>query len=171
MKTKEEVEKWMRDEISNPIIGKMIMDMTEAGVPYDAIMKMAKILIDNTPNVEKQLVEDYMRDERIEQGDIILADLEADLDKFNKIREKNGFSTVWSLYEIKALSLKSPFKGKWMNNGINGNIKIELPNRKLTGLELWKYADELYNKLGAPDHIFLENFVQNGDVIEAHFGS
>jgi hypothetical protein len=96
---------------------------------------------------------------------------EKQIQYFEAKGEKYGFKTSWCLFEIRALSLKSPFKGKWMNNGINENIKIELPNRKLTGLELWKYADELYNKLGAPDHIFLENFVQNGDVIEAHFGS
>jgi len=36
MKKKEEVEKWMRDEVSNPIIGKLIMDMTEDGLPMVA---------------------------------------------------------------------------------------------------------------------------------------
>ena len=60
MKSKQEVEKWIRDEVSNPMIGKMIMDMTEQEVPYEDIMGMAKILIDNTPNVEEQLVKKYI---------------------------------------------------------------------------------------------------------------
>ena len=73
MKSKEEVERWMRDEISNPIIGKLIMDMTEDGLPMDEILEMIKPLVDNTPNVEAQLVENYMRDERIEDGERILS--------------------------------------------------------------------------------------------------
>ena len=60
MKTKEELQKFIRDEISNPMIGKMIMDMTEQEVPYEDIMEMVKILIDNTPNVERKMVEDEM---------------------------------------------------------------------------------------------------------------
>ena len=167
MKSKEEVEKWMRDEISNPLIGKLIMDMTEEGVPYEDIMQMAKMLIDNTPNVEAQLVEEYMRDERIEEGDIITSKIE----RFNRIGEENGFKTSWCLYEITALSLKSPLKGKWMSNGTNNDIRVKLPNRKLTGLELWKYADELYNKLNDTEHLFIESFNQNDDTIEVFFGS
>ena len=167
MKNKEEVERWMRDEISNPIIGKLIMDMTEDGLPMDEILEMIKPLVDNTPNVEAQLVEEYMRDERIEEGDIITSKIE----RFNRIGEENGFKTSWCLYEITALSLKSPLKGKWMSNGTNNDIRVKLPNRKLTGLELWKYADELYNKLNDTEHLFIESFNQNDDTIEVFFGS
>ena len=73
MKSKEEVERWVRNEVSNPIIGKLIMDMTENGLPMDEILEMIKPLVDNTPNVEAQLVEEYMRDERIEDGERILS--------------------------------------------------------------------------------------------------
>ena len=73
MKSKEEVEKWMRDEVSNPMIGKLMMDMSEDGVPMDEILELMKPLIANTPNVEKQLVENYMRDERIKDGERILS--------------------------------------------------------------------------------------------------
>ena len=38
MKSKQEVEKWMRDEVSNPMIGKLMMDMSEDGVPMDEIL-------------------------------------------------------------------------------------------------------------------------------------
>ena len=73
MKTKEEVEKWMRTEVTNPIIGDLIMRMTEDGVPMDEILETIKPLVDNTPNVERKLVEDYMRDERIKDGERILS--------------------------------------------------------------------------------------------------
>jgi hypothetical protein len=73
MESKEEVEKWMRTEVTNPIIGDLIMRMTEDGLPMDEILKMIKPLVDNTANVERKLVEDYMRDERIEDGERILS--------------------------------------------------------------------------------------------------
>jgi hypothetical protein len=70
MRTKEELQKYIRDEVSNPIIGKFIMDMTEEGVPYEDIMEMAKKLIDNTPKVEKEMVETQLR---VEDGERILS--------------------------------------------------------------------------------------------------
>jgi hypothetical protein len=73
MKSKEEVEKWMRTEVTNPIIGDLIMRMTEDGVPMDEILETIQPLIDNTPNVERKLVEDYMRNERIKDGERILS--------------------------------------------------------------------------------------------------
>jgi hypothetical protein len=166
MKSKQKIEKWMRDEVSNPMIGKLIMNMTEEGVPMDEIMEIMQPIINNTPNVEEQLVGKYMR---IQEGDSILADIE----KFNKIADENEFSTDWSLYEIEDLSLKSPFKGKWMSKDgdINSDIRVKLPNRKLTWLELWEYADKLYNKLGDIEHRFIESFEVKGDTIEVFFGS
>jgi hypothetical protein len=170
MKSKEEVEKWMRDEISNPIIGKMIMDMTEAGVPYDAIMKMAKILIDNTPNVEKQLVEDYMRDERIEDGDTITSKIE----EFADIAELNGFETLFSVYEVEDINTLSGITADYMTNGLDAT-QIQLENKELTWLELWAAADNLYKKIGNTEHLFVESFdvIQNGDKTEVQvfFGS
>jgi phosphoribosylformylglycinamidine (FGAM) synthase PurS component len=61
MKTKEELQKYIREQISNPLIGQMIMDMTEEGVPYEDIMEMAKKLIENTPKIEKEMVETQLR--------------------------------------------------------------------------------------------------------------
>ena len=70
MRTKEELQKYIRDEITNPIIGKFIMDMTEEGVEYEDIMEMAKRLIENTPKVEKEMVETQLR---VEDGERILS--------------------------------------------------------------------------------------------------
>jgi phosphoribosylformylglycinamidine (FGAM) synthase PurS component len=70
MKTKEELQKYIREQISNPIIGKFIMDMTEEGVPYEDIMEMAKKLIENTPKIEKEMVETQLR---VQDGERILS--------------------------------------------------------------------------------------------------
>ena len=90
--------------------------------------------------------------------------------------DKYGLVTTWCLTEIRALSFKSPFRGKFMTYGIREDIKIPLPNRRLTGMELWQFADKLYSLIseveGGNDHSFIENFVQNSpDIVEVHFGS
>jgi hypothetical protein len=73
MKSKEEIEKWMREEVTNPLIGDLIMKMAEDGIPMDEILETIKPLVDNTPNVERKLVEKYMRDERIKDGERLLS--------------------------------------------------------------------------------------------------
>jgi hypothetical protein len=73
MKSKEEIEKWMREEVTNPLIGDLIMKMAEDGIPMDEILETIKPLVDNTPNVERELVEKYMRDERIKDGEKLLS--------------------------------------------------------------------------------------------------
>jgi urease gamma subunit len=70
MKTKEELQKYIREQISNPLIGQMIMDMTKDGVPYEDIMEMARKLIENTPKVEKEMVETQLR---VQDGERILS--------------------------------------------------------------------------------------------------
>jgi hypothetical protein len=40
MKSKQEIEKWMRDEVSNPMIGALIRNMVEDGLPLDEIMEI-----------------------------------------------------------------------------------------------------------------------------------
>jgi hypothetical protein len=101
--------------------------------------------------------------------------LEKDMNYFQSKADKYGLVTTWCLYEIRVLSFKSPFKGKWMTDGIREDIKLPLPDKRLTGMELWQFADKLYSLIseveGGNDHLFIENFVQNGDVIEVHFGS
>jgi hypothetical protein len=73
MKSKQEIEKWMREEVTNPLIGDLIMKMAEDGIPMDEILETIKPLVDNTPNVERELVEKYMRDERIKDGERLLS--------------------------------------------------------------------------------------------------
>ena len=170
MKSKEEVEKWMRDEISNPIIGKLIMDMTEYGLPMDEILEMIKPLVDNTPNVEAQLVEKYMKKERIKDGDIITSKIE----KFADIADLNGFETQFCLYEVENVNELSGITADYMTNGLD-DTQIQLENKELTWLELWAAADTLYRSIGDTEHLFVETFdvIQNGDKTEVQvfFGS
>jgi hypothetical protein len=72
MKSKQEMENWMRDEVSNPMIGALIRNMVEDGLPFYEIMEIMQPLIDNTPNVEKQLVDKALR---IQDADAILSTL------------------------------------------------------------------------------------------------
>jgi hypothetical protein len=170
MKSKEEVEKWMRDEVSNPIIGKLIMDMTEDGLPMDEILEMIKPLVDNTPNVERKLVENYMRDERIEEGDVITSKIE----EFANIADLNGFETQFCLYEVENVNELSGITADYMTNGIT-DVQVQLQNKELTWLELWAAADTLYRNIGNTNHIFIESFnvIQNEDKTEVQifFGS
>ena len=115
MKTKEEVEKWMREEVSHPMIGQLIMKMTEDGLPMDEILEMIKPLVDNTPNVERKLVEDYMRDERIEDGDSITSKIEY----FADIAELYDFETVFSVYEVEDVNELSGITADYMTNGLD----------------------------------------------------
>jgi len=70
MKSKEEMEKWMRDEVSNPMIGSLVRRMLEDGLPLDEVMELIKPIIDNTPNVEQHLVEKALR---IQDGERVLS--------------------------------------------------------------------------------------------------
>jgi hypothetical protein len=170
MKSREEVEKWMRNEVSNPIIGDLIMRMTEDGLPMDEILEMIKPLVDNTPNVERKLVEDYMKKERIEDGDVITSKIE----EFANIAELNGFETIFSVYEVNNINELSGITADYITNGLDAT-QIELENKELTWLELWAAANNLYKKIGDTEHLFVESFdvIQNGDKTEVQvfFGS
>lgn len=96
---------------------------------------------------------------------------EREIEYFIRKQEKYGFETSWCLYEIRGFAYPSPYKAKWMTNGIDTDIKVKLPNHKLSGLELWQYSEELYKLLGDVDHRFIEEFTLNGDTLEVFFGS
>ena len=96
---------------------------------------------------------------------------EREIEYFIRKQEKYGFETSWCLYEIRGFAYPSPYKAKWMTNGIDTDIKVKLPNHKLSGLELWQYSEELFKLLGDVDHKFIEEFTLNGDTLEVFFGS
>jgi hypothetical protein len=146
------------------------MDMTEDVLPMDEILEMIKPLVDNTPNVERKLVKDYMKKERIKDGDIITSKIE----KFADIADLNGFETQFCLYEVENVNELSGITADYMTNGLD-DTQIQLENKELTWLELWAAADTLYRSLGNTEHLFVETFdvIQNGDKTEVQvfFGS
>lgn len=172
MKTKEELQKYIREEVSNPLIGKFIMDMTDKGIPYEDIMQMAKILIDNTPNVEKKMVSDHLVKRSIidESSNVITTKIE----EFADIGDLNGFETQFCLYEVENVNELSDITADYMTDGLTDN-QVQLQNKELTWLELWAAADTLYRNIGNSEHFFIEEFkvVQNGDKTEVQvlFGS
>jgi hypothetical protein len=172
MKTKEELQKYIREEVSNPLIGKFIMEMTDKGISYEDTMQMAKILIDNTPNVENKMVADHLIKRSIidEDSNIITTKIE----EFADIADLHGFETQFCLYEVENVNALSGITADYMTNGLDDN-QIQLENKELTWLELWAAADNLYKKIGDTEHLFVEEFevIQNGDKTEVQvfFGS
>ena len=172
MKTKEELQKYIREEVTNPIIGKFIMDMTDRGISYEDTMEMAKILIDNTPNVEKKMVADHLVENSIidEDANIITTKIE----EFADIAELYDFQTQFCLYEVDNVNDLSGITADYMTDGLTDN-QVQLQNKELTWLELWAAADTLYRNIGNTEHFFIEEFkvIQNGDKTEVQvfFGS
>ena len=97
-------------------------------------------------------------------------------EKLNEIAIQNGFETSWDLVDtispMDALSYEWPVMAKWMSDGVH-DVKVELPNRKLTGFQLWEYANALYKLIGDVEHRFIERFTlkDDTDTIEVFFGS
>jgi hypothetical protein len=64
-----------------------------------------------------------------------------------------------------------------ITNGLkrDKDFKVELPNKELTWLDLWKYADELYELIGDSEHMFVESFevkkINGKRELQVFFGS
>ena len=101
--------------------------------------------------------------------------LEIQMEKFHNIAEDNKFETIWDLHHILNINEPSGFIGEIITDGVHHDIEVNLPNKELTWLELWKFADALHYKIGDYHHIFIENFelkeINGKKVIEVGFGS
>ena len=99
---------------------------------------------------------------------------EIQFEKFEKIAEDNKLTTTFSMYEITDINQNSGLSADIMTDGIH-NIEVVLPIRELTYLELWKFADMLYQTIGDIEHRFVEKFelkeINGKKVIEVFFGS
>ena len=102
------------------------------------------------------------------------------MDKLYKIGHENDLQTVWSVSEIEDVHKPIGIRPLWLTDGIHHDVKIELPNIRLTWLDLWKSADKLYETVSEMDnfftsHAFIEGFElkeENGKpYLEVHFGS
>jgi hypothetical protein len=124
-------------------------------------------------------MENIMETERTE------SEWELEFAYYHAIAEENGFSTVWSASDgIIDMDELSPYEGKYLKSFVYGlhdyetnttiaELKLTLPNRRLTWLELWFYADIYYSfVLGhGNSHLYIESFEVEGDTIEVGFGS
>ena len=103
-----------------------------------------------------------------------LKQFEKDMERFSVIQKENNFKTIWCIDEIENLNETSFISADYITDGVN-DIKVELPNKELTWLELWAAADTLYRNIGNTEHFFIEEFkvIQNGDKTEVQvfFGS
>jgi hypothetical protein len=100
---------------------------------------------------------------------------EIQFEKFAKIADDNNLTTTFSMYEITDINENSELLADIMTDGYHNNITLNLPNRKLTWLELWKYADMLYQTIGDSEHMFIENFevkeINGKRELQVFFGS
>jgi len=100
---------------------------------------------------------------------------EIQFEKFAKIADDNNLTTTFSMYEIADINENSGLLADIMTDGYHNNITLNLPNRKLTWLDLWKYADKLYELIGDNDHLFIETFevkdIDGKRELQVFFGS
>ena len=102
---------------------------------------------------------------------------EKDYERFSIIQDENNFKTEWCLYEIKNVNEDSELSADIITNGLkrDKDFKVELPNKELTWLDLWKYADELYELIGDSEHMFVESFevkeINGKRELQVFFGS
>ena len=102
---------------------------------------------------------------------------EKDYERFSIIQDENNFQTNWWLYEIEDINENTGLSADYITDILkrNRDIKVELPNKELTWLDLWKYADELYKLIGDSDHMFIESFevkkINGKRELQVFFGS
>ena len=102
---------------------------------------------------------------------------EKDMEKFSIIQDENNFKTIWCLYEIEDINENTGLSADYITDILkrNRDIKVELPNKELTWLDLWKYADKLYELIGDTEHLFIETFevkeINGKRELQVFFGS
>lgn len=116
-----------------------------------------------------------MMNEEFEMTEDESIQFEKDYERFSIIQDENNFKTEWCLYEIEDINENSGLLADIMTDGYHNNITLNLPNRKLTWLELWKYADMLYQTIGDSEHMFIESFevkeIDGKRELQVFFGS
>lgn len=76
-------------------------------------------------------------------------------DMFDKIREANGFRSIWSIYEVDDINAVFGYVEGVEYEGCNKHV-----GKEVTWLELWQIAELLIEESGDSHHIFIENFAK-----------
>jgi len=82
---------------------------------------------------------------------------------FDKIRDDNSFSSIWSIYKVDDI------------NSIFGYVQeveyltcVEIVAKEVTWLELWAIAERLMKQSGDSHHVFIEGFAKKPNDISHH---
>jgi hypothetical protein len=79
---------------------------------------------------------------------------------YDKISEENGFTTIWSVYEV--ADLNAPFAGaatKLAYKDHWGKKEVVVPINGNTWVDLWRAAEAAIKQSGDTHHIFIEAFI------------
>lgn len=80
---------------------------------------------------------------------------------FNELRDKNKFTSAWSIYEIDNIHGYCDITVEEDSVLLYENVSVQLPAGKLTWFELWKFAEEAIVMSRDQHHVFIESFTQS----------
>lgn len=87
---------------------------------------------------------------------------------YDGIRDKYGFTTIWSNYDILNMYDPHPYTScMWMS--YQGDVA--LIGETKNWVDLWQKAEMLVKQSGDLHHIFIESFEVKGDSLVLHTGS
>jgi hypothetical protein len=93
-------------------------------------------------------------------------------DHYEDIRSRNGFKSIWSLYDATNLFDLSGFVAEELvYSGWGNEVRIPLPGGNLKWWDLYVAAEKAINASGDTHHIFIEAFRQEGNKLYLHCGS
>jgi hypothetical protein len=84
-------------------------------------------------------------------------DFHKNYEALEKIATQQKFQSIWSISEISAKDLNSPFSKNKVKSLVYLDQKIEI-NAKVSWLDMWRYADQIIRMSGDNHHIFIECF-------------
>ena len=88
-------------------------------------------------------------------------------DYFSGIAEENDFISIWSKYDVDSM---------YDSHGFGDNVKVrynghEYPVQSFTWLDVWYAAEQVIKMSDDSDHIFIEDFIKEGDTLTLVTGS
>ena len=91
---------------------------------------------------------------------------------FEDVRKRNGFISIWSIYDIDNLFDMSGLEAEELvYDGWDAKFTTPLPGGNLKWWDLYAAADKLIKQSGDEDHIFIEAFKKDGNKLYLFCGS
>ncbi len=101
-------------------------------------------------------------------------DFDAKNELYKSVAKENGFRhSIWSIYAVTDFAqIPFPNATKLMYEYYDSDDPLEIPlSRNSSYLDLWKAAEIAIQKSKDEHHIFIENFVEDGEVLILETGS